>query len=194
MHDETAQRFAELFSAPRRRAACRASMRWRCSTTSRNSCRSAGAATRSPGCSADRLVELDLLDQAGEILRYQMEKRLTGAARSTVAAKLAMISLMNGKPAEALRALSTTRLMELPGDVKRARLLLEAKALSDLSRTDQALELLEAERGPRGRPLARRHLLDGHGAGGRRARRMSACSAKAGAAPRRAQREASAPT
>jgi hypothetical protein len=59
-----------------------------------------------------------------------------------------MIALMNAKPAEALRALVSTRLVELPGDVKRARLLLEAKALSDLSRTDQALEQLEAERGP----------------------------------------------
>ena len=55
---------------------------------------------------------------------------------------------MNGKPTDALRALNATRLIELPGDVKRARLLLEAKALSDLSRTDQALDLLEAERGP----------------------------------------------
>lgn len=97
---------------------------------------------------ADRLVELDLLDQAGEILQYQMDRRLTGAARSTVATRLAMIRLMNGKPAEALKAIVSTRLAELPGDVKRARLLLEAKALSDLSRTDQALDLLEGERGP----------------------------------------------
>jgi tetratricopeptide (TPR) repeat protein len=96
---------------------------------------------------ADRLIGLDLLDQASDILRYQIERRLTGAARSTVAARLAMVELMNGKPAEALRALSTTRLLELPSDVKRARLLLEVKALSDLSRTDQALELLEGERG-----------------------------------------------
>ncbi len=97
---------------------------------------------------ADRLVELDLLDQAGDILQYQMNRRLTGAARSTVATRLAMIRLMNGKPAEALQAIVSTRLAELPGDVKRARLLLEAKALSDLSRTDQALDLLEGERGP----------------------------------------------
>lgn len=97
---------------------------------------------------ADRLIGLDLLDQASDILRYQMEKRLSGAARSTVAARLAMVNLMNGKPAEALRALTTTRLVELPADVKRARLLLESKALSDLSRTDQALDLLETERGP----------------------------------------------
>ncbi len=97
---------------------------------------------------ADRLVELDLLDQAGELLRHQMENRLTGAARSTLAARLAMIRLMNGKPAEALAALASTRLPELPGDVKRARLLLEAKALSDLSRTDLALEILTGEKGP----------------------------------------------
>ena len=97
---------------------------------------------------ADRLVELDLLDQASEILQYQMDRRLTGAARSTVAARLAMIRLMNGKPSEALQAIVSTRLAELPADVKRARLLLEAKALSDLSRTDQALELLEGESGP----------------------------------------------
>ncbi|PZN92559.1 MAG: hypothetical protein DCF30_22940 [Hyphomicrobiales bacterium] len=97
---------------------------------------------------ADRLIELDLLDQASDILRYQMERRLTGAARSTVATRLAMVDLMNNKPADALRALNTTRLVELPTDVKRARLLLEAKALSDLSRTDQALDLLEVERGP----------------------------------------------
>ncbi|MCP4558994.1 MAG: hypothetical protein GY873_36415 [Bosea sp.] len=97
---------------------------------------------------ADRLVELDLLDQASEILQYQMDRRLTGAARSTVATRLAMIRLMNGKPAEALQAIVSTRLAELPADVKRARLLLESKALSDLSRTDQALDLLEGESGP----------------------------------------------
>lgn len=97
---------------------------------------------------ADRLVGLDLLDQASDILRYQIERRLTGAARSIVAARLAMVDLMNDKPADALRALNATRLVELPADVKRARLLLEAKALSDLSRTDQALDMLEGERGP----------------------------------------------
>ncbi len=97
---------------------------------------------------ADRLVELDLLDQAAELLQHQIDNRLTGAARATVATRLAMVRLMNGKPAEALRALSSTRLPELPRDVKRARQLLEAKGLSDLSRTDLALEILGNERGP----------------------------------------------
>lgn len=146
IHDETAQRFAELFSGQGAEALPRieALALFYDFKEFLPIGRRGDEITR---LLADRLVELDLLDQASEILRYQMEKRLTGAARSTVAARLAMIALMNGKPADALRALSTTRLVELPGDVKRARLLLEAKALSDLSRTDQALELLEAERG-----------------------------------------------
>ena len=147
MHDETAQRFAELFSGsglgklPRIEALALFYDFKEFLPIGRRG----DEITR---LLADRLVELDLLDQAAEILKYQMDRRLTGAARSTVAARLAMIDLMNGKPADAIRALNSTRLVELPADVKRARLLLEAKALSDLSRTDTALEMLETERGP----------------------------------------------
>lgn len=147
LHDETAQRFAEMFSGrdheqlPRIEALALFYDFKEFLPIGRRG----DEITR---LLADRLVELDLLDQASDILRYQMETRLTGAARSTVAARLAMVSLMNRKPAEALQALNATRLIELPGDVKRARLLLEAKALSDLSRTDQALEMLDSERGP----------------------------------------------
>ena len=146
MHDETAQKFAELFSGKASEALPRieALALFYDFKEFLPIGRRGDEITR---LLADRLVELDLLDQASEILRYQMEKRLTGAARSTVAAKVAMIALMNGKPAEALDAIHSTRLIELPADVKRARLLLETKALSDLSRTDQALELLESERG-----------------------------------------------
>ena len=146
MHDETAQRFAELFSGsglgnlPRIEALALFYDFKEFLPIGRRG----DEITRLLG---DRLVELDLLDQAAEILRYQMDRRLSGAARSTVAARLAMIDLMNGNPAEAVRALNATRLVELPADVKRARLLLEAKALSDLSRTDQSLEMLESERG-----------------------------------------------
>lgn len=147
MHDETAQRFAELFSGsglgklPRIEALALFYDFKEFLPIGRRG----DEITR---LLADRLVELDLLDQASEILKYQMDRRLSGAARSTVAARLAMVNLMNGKSADAARALNATRLVELPADVKRARLLLEAKALSDLSRTDQALEMLETERGP----------------------------------------------
>lgn len=147
LHDETAQRFAEMFSGRDHEQLPRidALALFYDFKEFLPIGRRGDEITR---LLADRLVELDLLDQAADILRYQMDTRLGGAARSTIAARLAMIALMNRKPAEALQALNSTRLIELPGDVKRARLLLEAKALSDLSRTDQALEMLEAERGP----------------------------------------------
>ena len=97
---------------------------------------------------ADRLVELDLLDQAAELLQHQVDKRLTGAARSAVAARLAAIRLLNGKPLLAIAVLHATRLGELPADLRRFRLMLEAQAQADLTRTDLALEMLEGEAGP----------------------------------------------
>src|SRR5262249_30743540 len=44
---------------------------------------------------ADRLVAVDLLDQASELLQYQIDERLEGSARAQVAARLAMVYLMN---------------------------------------------------------------------------------------------------
>ncbi|MGY6569312.1 MAG: tetratricopeptide repeat protein [Salinarimonas sp.] len=96
---------------------------------------------------ADRLVELDLLDKAAELLRHQVENRLSGSARATVAARLATLYLMEGEPLAAREVLAETRLPELPESIRRARLLLEARALSDLSRTDLALEVLAEEEG-----------------------------------------------
>jgi len=147
LHDETAQRFEALFSDPNLEKLPRldALALFYDFKEFLPIGRRGDEITR---LLADRLVELDLLDQASDILQYQMDRRLTGAARSTVATRLAMIRVMNGKPAEALQAIVSTRLAELPADVKRARLLLEAKALSDLSRTDQALDLMEGESGP----------------------------------------------
>ena len=96
---------------------------------------------------ADRLIELDLLDQAADLLEHQVAHRLTGAARATVGARLAAVRLMDGKPQKALAALQGTRLPDLPAPTRRARALLEARALSDLSRTDLALEVLDGEEG-----------------------------------------------
>ncbi|KQT53345.1 hypothetical protein ASG52_04240 [Methylobacterium sp. Leaf456] len=96
---------------------------------------------------ADRLVALDLLDSADELLQYQIEHRLTGPARASVSARLATIRLMEGKPLEAMATLDATHQPGLPEDVRRARALLRARALSDLSRTDLALETVEGETG-----------------------------------------------
>jgi hypothetical protein len=97
---------------------------------------------------ADRLAELDLLDQASELLQYQMDKRLGGVAKASVAARAAVMFLQNHKPAEALATLRGSRLASLPDELRRARALLEARALSDLSRTDLAIEMIAAQMGP----------------------------------------------
>jgi len=96
---------------------------------------------------ADRLAELDLLDQASELLQHQVDNRLGGLQRGRVAARLAVLHLLNRKPAEAVRTLKATRANDLPEDVRRGRLVLEARALSELSRTDLALEMLAAQKG-----------------------------------------------
>ncbi|WP_029586601.1 hypothetical protein [Bradyrhizobium sp. URHD0069] len=90
---------------------------------------------------ADRLVAVDLLDQASELLQYQIDKRLEGAARAQVAARLAMVYLTNRKPDRAISALRTTRIADLSGELRQQRLLLEARAQSDIGRHDLALDI-----------------------------------------------------
>jgi tetratricopeptide (TPR) repeat protein len=91
---------------------------------------------------ADRLVAVDLLDQAADLLQYQVDKRLEGAARAQVAARLAMVYLTNRKPDRALSALHTTRIADLSGELRQQRLLLEARAQSDVGRHDLALDII----------------------------------------------------
>ena len=91
---------------------------------------------------ADRLVAVDLLDQAAELLQHQVDHRLQGAARAQVATRLATIYLMNRKADYALSALQKTRSSELSNELRDQRLLLEARALSDIGRNDVALEVV----------------------------------------------------
>ena len=96
---------------------------------------------------AERLADLDLLDQATELLQHQVDNRLGGVMRARVAARLAVLHLLNRKPAEAVLALKSSRSNDLPEDIRRGRLLLEARGLSELSRTDLALEVLSTQKG-----------------------------------------------
>ena len=91
---------------------------------------------------ADRLVAVDLLDQAAELLQYQVDKRLEGSARAQVAARLAMVYLANHRPDMALTALHATRIADLSGELRQQRLLLEARAQSDIGRHDLALDIV----------------------------------------------------
>ena len=97
---------------------------------------------------ADRLVSVDLLDQAAGLLQYQVDNRLQGAARAQVATRLAVIYLMNRKPDQALATLRASRSDDLSNDLRDQRLLLEARALSDLGRHAVALEVIADVTGP----------------------------------------------
>lgn len=97
---------------------------------------------------ADRLIDVDLLDHAAELLEHQVNNRVRGAARSQVAAKLAMVHLMNRKPQLALQAIGRTRQPDLPWQVKRARDILEARSLSEIGQVDGAVDILNRLAGP----------------------------------------------
>jgi hypothetical protein len=90
----------------------------------------------------DRLVSVDLLDQATELLQHQVDHRLQGAARAQVATRLAVVYLMDHKPDRALATLRATRMASLPGELRNQRLLIEARALSDSGRHEVALEVI----------------------------------------------------
>jgi tetratricopeptide (TPR) repeat protein len=91
---------------------------------------------------ADRLVSVDLLDQAAELLQHQVDHRLQGAARAQIASRLAVIYLMDHKADRALATLRATRINDLSNEVRNQRLLLEARALSQTGRHDVALEVI----------------------------------------------------
>jgi hypothetical protein len=92
---------------------------------------------------ADRLVSVDLLYQASELLQHQVDHRLQGAARAQVATRLAVVYLMDNKADRALGVLRGTRVANLNNDLRNQRLLLEARALSQLGRHELAFEVIE---------------------------------------------------
>ncbi|WP_296597368.1 tetratricopeptide repeat protein [Phenylobacterium sp.] len=89
-----------------------------------------------------RLVDVDLLPQAAELLKYQAENRLDGVPKAQVATDLAVIYLMDRKPEQALEAINGSRTTVLPAALNAERRLVEARAWTALGRYDSALEIL----------------------------------------------------
>ncbi|HTT97709.1 MAG TPA: hypothetical protein VMF58_06635, partial [Rhizomicrobium sp.] len=97
---------------------------------------------------ADRLVAVDLLGPAADLLKYQIDKRLDGVARAQVAATLAGIYLLDRKPELALDEIRNTQISGLPDDVGHQRMLLEARALAGLKRWTDALDMVSVDQQP----------------------------------------------
>ena len=102
---------------------------------------------------ARRLIDVDLLDQAAELLKYQAENRLDGVAKAQVSTNLAAVYLMNRQPEEALQALWSSRTTLLPAAMNLERRALEARALMELGRYDHALEVLGKDASPAARDV-----------------------------------------
>lgn len=92
-----------------------------------------------------RLVEVNLLDRAAGLLEHQITFRLESVPQASVAGQLAMVHLLAGKPDKAIEVLRVTRQTILPNDVRNMRNRVEAHALIDLGRPDEAEAVLEGD-------------------------------------------------
>jgi tetratricopeptide (TPR) repeat protein len=93
-----------------------------------------------------RLVDVDLLDQAAELLKYQADNRLDGVPKAQVATDLALIYLMDKKPEQAIQAINASRTTILPAALNAERRLIEARAWAGVGHYDSALEILEKDK------------------------------------------------
>lgn len=96
---------------------------------------------------ADRLVTVDLLDKASELLTHQVEFRLEGAEKARVGARLAMIQILNRKPELALEALDISKTGDMLPGTRRDRALARSRALKLVGDYNQALAALASVNG-----------------------------------------------
>ncbi len=91
------------------------------------------------GAVAEKMIELDLLDRAAELLDTQVRYRLAGLERAQTGTQLARLYLLDAKPEAALRALELSRDNAMPKPLVIERSYVEARALARLGRAKDAL-------------------------------------------------------
>ncbi|SEH32002.1 hypothetical protein SAMN04244559_01161 [Magnetospirillum fulvum] len=91
---------------------------------------------------ADRLASVDLLERAGDLLRHQVEFRLSGLDKVRVGTRLAFLNLSDRKPGLALEALDLSEGPDIPTDLASQRRYLRVQSLDDLGRSAEALALI----------------------------------------------------
>lgn len=91
---------------------------------------------------AERLISIDLLNRASDLLQHQVEYRLSGMDKARIGTRLASVRLLDHKPEQAIQALELSNVPGMPDDLQQERRLMQAKALSELGRGDEALQLL----------------------------------------------------
>lgn len=94
---------------------------------------------------SDRLVAVDLLDQADAILDERVKNSTNDLDKARVVTQLAAVRLLDQHPDTAIAALDVPVTGDLPADLVRQRLQLRARALIGQDHADQALALLGSD-------------------------------------------------
>ncbi len=94
---------------------------------------------------ADRLIDVDLLDRAADLLDHQLRFRLQGEEKARVGAKAAIVRLLDRDAPAALDTLSRTNFPNLPKQLEGDRRRIQAKIMFELGRNDEAITLLAGD-------------------------------------------------
>lgn len=91
---------------------------------------------------ADRMVEVDLLDRAADLLSYQLNYRLENEDKPRVGTQLALIYLLDKQPEKALKALNDSDVGEMSLTLRNERRLMQSRAYYEMEKYQRALELI----------------------------------------------------
>jgi hypothetical protein len=108
---------------------------------------------------ARRLVRLDLLENATDLLRHQINYRLKGEKRVVNADHLAIVLMMDKKPSEAILVLDDTDKDNFNFEEHEYRVRLRAKALINIEKYDEALDYLRDDKSDEAEILRREALF-----------------------------------
>ncbi|MFM9977361.1 MAG: hypothetical protein ACKVOP_04860 [Sphingomonadaceae bacterium] len=92
---------------------------------------------------ADRLQAAGLYERAAELLDHQLHTRMRDIAQGPLSARVATLFILAGKPKRALAAIRDTEGNTYPDDMRFARHRVEAVALDQLGRANEALAVLQ---------------------------------------------------
>ncbi len=92
---------------------------------------------------SERLVSVDLLEQAAQLLNYQVSFRLKGIEKGRIASKLAAVYLFDRETKKCIEVLDNSEFELLPQELKLERLFLRARAYLLDENYDKVLDLLK---------------------------------------------------
>ncbi len=97
---------------------------------------------------AERLADIDLLDQAANLLEEQVKFRLSGVDKARVGARLAEIRIASDRGGDAERAIKESEVPGLPAALVQRRNRITARAISQQDRDTEAISVLAPDESP----------------------------------------------